>query len=430
MTAPTDQILSSVQAILAAQGLTAEDLAAYAERSGPAANFPAPSYPTLRERVEKLERGLPKNTKRTWKTHLDRLIEGTPPLCGCLCDSCLDLEAGCCCECTACDGSKLKIEVRADLVLTRNSVVQSDVEEWATVAERHAQKRATAQNKVRVVSGLKEKPTSGQGGRENAVTAYRRLFRGLVEDGLWDKNPAERVPKGRRDDAQRRSMHDWEIDQFIEALVTGGDDPELDLLLGWFALETGARQGGTISLRLSRIKPATQMIELFEKNKKLADQPVSAELIEALLAHAAERGGPQCDPTSATYDAQSPVFYFGNPRRSRRKGPDGKMVSSDAPAPLTGRRFDTLYKRIQLTLPWANETGFTNHGVRRTGASIIERIAGNETARLFLRHGPRTTTQTYTQATLERLVEAVSVMTGSSHPLAHSRAMETGDSCR
>ena len=99
-------------------------------------------------------------------------------------------------------------------------------------------------------------------------------------------------------------MHDWEIDQYIEALVTGGDDPELDLLLGCFAPETGARQGGTISLRLSRIKPAPQMIELFEKGRKLADQPVSAELIEALLARAAARGGPSCDPTSATYDPQ------------------------------------------------------------------------------------------------------------------------------
>lgn len=423
MTAPsttTDQILDSVSAILAAQGLTAGDLLAHAERSAGTTSASAAPYPTLRQRVEKVERGLTKNTKRTWKTHLDRLLEGTAELCDCLCDACLDLEEGCRCDCAACNGSKLKIEGRPDLVLSRNAVVPSDVEEWATVAERHAQKKAIAQNKVRVARGLKEKPTSGQGGRENAVTAYRRLFRGLVEDGIWDKNPAEHVHKGRRDDAQRRSMHDWEIDQYIEVLVTGGDDPELDLLLGWFALETGARQGGTISLRLSRIKPATQMIELFEKGKKLADQPVSAELIEALLAHAAARGGPACDPTSATYDPQSPVFYFGNPKRSRKKGPDGRLVPSDGPAPLTGRRFDTLYRRIQLSLPWANEVRFTNHGVRRTGASIIERIAGNETARLFLRHGSRTTTQTYTQATLERLVEAVSVMTGSAHPLARS----------
>lgn len=27
--------------------------------------------------------------------------------------------------------------------------------------------------------------------------------------------------------------------------MTGGDDPALDLLLGWLALETGARRGDT-----------------------------------------------------------------------------------------------------------------------------------------------------------------------------------------
>ncbi|MHB1554924.1 MAG: hypothetical protein ACYCSX_14745 [Acidimicrobiales bacterium] len=265
---PNDQILDSVRALLAAQGLTPEDLVARAAHSTePGAATTA--YPTLRQRVERVERGLTKNTKRTWKTHLDRLLDGTPKVCECLCDACLDLEAGCTCGCATCEGSKLSIEGRPDLVLSPTSVVRSDVEEWATVAERYAQKKAAAENKVRVQRGLSTKPASGQGGRENAVTAYRRLFRGLVEDGLWDKNPAEHVSKGWRDDRKRRSMHDWEIDEYIEALVSGGDDPELDLLLGWFALETGARQGGIVSLRLSAIKPATLMIELFEKGKKL-----------------------------------------------------------------------------------------------------------------------------------------------------------------
>ena len=156
MTAPSDQILSSVQAILAAQGLTPEDLAAYVARAAHVGSDSSSRYPTLQERVDKAERGLTKNTKRTWKTHLDRLIDGTPEVCDCLCDACLDLEAGCGCGCSACAGSKLKIEGRPDLVLSRNSVVPSDVEEWATVAERHAQKKAIGDNKVRVARGLSD----------------------------------------------------------------------------------------------------------------------------------------------------------------------------------------------------------------------------------------------------------------------------------
>lgn len=58
------------------------------------------------------------------------------------------------------------------------------------------------------------------------------------------------------------------------------------------------------------------------------------------------------------------------------------------------------------------------HALRKTGASIIERIAGTETARLFLRHGRRTVTQVYTQSWEERLASAFVIFTGRDHPLA------------
>jgi integrase len=279
-------------------------------------------------------------------------------------------------------------------------------------------KKATKDNKVRIAKGLSPKPAHGKGGAENAITAYRALFESLVEDELWDTNPAKLVSKPSRDDTARRGLRDHELPEFFQAIVSGGDDPQLDFMLAWFHLETGARAQGAIDLRMGYLKRARQMIELHEKGEKTGEQPASVELIDALTDHAVSRGGPTCDPNGDCYDPTRPVFYFRLPAKAGRKGTANAGRPGGGPAPLTSRRYDDIHERIQLTLPWANEIRFTMHCMRKTGASIVERIAGSETARLFLRHGRRTVTQTYTQSWEERLAAAFVVLTGRSHPLA------------
>jgi len=113
-----------------------------------------------------------------------------------------------------------------------------------------------------------------------------------------------------------------------------------------------------------------------------------------------------------------PGFYYRNPAKAGRKGTKNEGRPGGGPAPLTVRRYNSIHERVQLALPWANEIQLTSHALRKTGASIIEQIAGSETARLFLRHGRRNVTQTYTQSWEERLAAAFVVFTGSDHPLA------------
>ena len=84
MTGPTDQILGSVQAILAAQGLTPEDLAAYVARAAHVGPGPSSSYPTLRERVEKVDGASPRTPSgpgRPTSTDCSR----APPNCATAC---------------------------------------------------------------------------------------------------------------------------------------------------------------------------------------------------------------------------------------------------------------------------------------------------------------------------------------------------------
>jgi len=398
-----DTVLAGVADAIASGETTLADVLARLE-GGTAPARPAARYPTVREHVEATERVLDQNTRRTWSTHYRRLLEGTAYQCGCTCDACLDVEAGCSCGCAGCR-NRVRVEPLADLELVPRSIRKTHVEEWATTAQRMSAKKAVAANRRRAAAGLAPKPSDGNGGRENAVTAYRHLFGRLVDDELWETNPAMAVRKPKRNDTVRRGLYDDEIGPYFDAVVSGGDDPELDFHLAWLHLESGARRGGAVALRMGDLKRATQMIRLHEKADKDDDQPVSGELIDALTAFAVSRGGSRCDPASPDYDPDAPVLYY-------------RDSTPGAPHRLSERRYDTLYRRLQLTLPWAAEIMLTSHCLRKTGASIVERIAGSEVARLYLRHGRRTVTQTYTEASLRRLAEAVEVYTGRPHPSA------------
>ncbi len=397
-----DFMLDSLAAAIASGETTLDDIVARVGDTGAADDGDVAEYPTLAAHVANITRGMQKETRDTWNTHYRRLLDGTAEFCDCTCDACLDLDTGCRCGCRGCE-DRVRIPAQSGLVLRPKAVRTSQVEEWATTAQRMAIKKAIKNNQRRAAKGLAAMPDHGKGGRENAVTAYRHLFGNLVDDEVWTTNPALRVKKPSRDDTVRRSLHDDEISTFFDAVVSGGDDTELDFHLAWFHMESGARRQGGYRLGMGDLKRTNQMIRLHEKGEVSADQPVSAELIDALTAFAISRGGSACDPTSSDYDSSAPVFYFKDHRLDR-------------PHRLTGRRYDTLYGRIQRTLPWAAETMLTNHSLRKTGASIVERIAGTETARLYLRHGRRTTTQTYTEASMRQLAEAIEIYTGRPHP--------------
>lgn len=397
-----DFILNGLAAAVASGETTLDDVVARIGNADADSASHVTDYPTLAAHVAAVTRGMKKETRDTWNTHYRRLLDGTAEFCACTCDACLDLDTGCQCGCGHC-ADRVCILSQKDLVLRPKSVRASQVEGWVRVAQRMAAKKAVRENQRRAKKGLAAKPTHGKGGRENAVTAYRHLFGKLVKDELWSSNPASKVEKPRRDDTVRRSLHDDEVGPFFDAVVSGGDDPELDFHLTWFHMESGARREGGVDLRMADIKRATQMLRLHEKGDASADQPVSAELLDALIGFAISRGGSVCDPTSPDYDPSAPVFYYKDHR-------------PDRPHPLTDRRYDTLYQRVQKTLPWAAETMLTNHSLRKTGASIVERIAGTEAARLYLRHGRRNTTNTYTEASMRRLAEAIEVYTGRPHP--------------
>lgn len=397
-----DAVLAAITAMMQANGLSIDDITATLSTGG-ATGLNGPTFGEL------LEQHLPRltaNTRRTYATSLDRLRYGAPPMCACECERCCNTELGCQCDCVACGRSQVVVLAGDERPL--RAFTRSDIDNAVEVARRVAVKRGATENRSRAAKGRALKAAHGRGAQETAVRAYRWIFGLAVGDQLLDRNPADAVAAPRRRKSTRRGLTDAEIPVFFDAVASGGDDPELDVLLCWFHAETGARRDGGLNLRLCDLHSERQMIHLREKFGDEREQPVSEDLIAALIAHAAERGGPRCDPDAETYDSLSPVFHYRITAQGRNR-------------PLTGRRYDTLFQRIQTTLPWADEIHLTAHGLRYTAGRLVERLAGTQVARMFLGHADRTVTDRYTEAAMPELAQVTTQLTGRPHPLAGAK---------
>lgn len=81
--------------------------------------------------------------------------------------------------------------------------------------------------------------------------------------------------KPRRLPNRRRALSPVELDELWEAVTATTRDPELDLLLLRFHLESGARRMGAINLRVRDLDEGRQTIWLREKFGAEREQPIS-----------------------------------------------------------------------------------------------------------------------------------------------------------
>lgn len=280
----------------------------------------------------------------------------------------------------------------ADRKLTR--VTATDVELYAAKAKQAAVERHAARHQR-----LKHQPEytsagtrDGTGAQRSAIEAARAFFNVAIKDGLLRDNPARLVKLPPRKPAQARAANDAQLAELWEAVISGGDDPELDALIVWFHLETGARRGGGVSLTRADLGLTNRETRLHEKGGTVVDQPVSMRLLRALDLHSRSRG-------SSTPDG--PVFV------QKRRASDG------SPRGITKSRYGTLTRRIRREVPWARERGWHPHDLRRTAITAIERLSGSTAvARLFARHAAMSTTDGYVPATPEEVRAAVDIWAG------------------
>lgn len=91
--------------------------------------------------------------------------------------------------------------------------------------------------------------STGRASRESCVAALRAVFSRAADAGVISGNPAAALIKPRRAPSRRRALTDDELTDLIDAVRTTSNDPDLDLLLVRFHLESGARHQGALNLR-------------------------------------------------------------------------------------------------------------------------------------------------------------------------------------
>ena len=242
----------------------------------------------------------------------------------------------------------------------------------------------------------RNRPTStGRASQETCIAALRALFARAAACGLTTGNPAAVLNKPRRARSRRRALDDQELAELITAVRTSSRDPHLDLLVLRFHLETGARREGALNLRRGDLDAARATVWLREKGDCEREQPVSPSLVSLLADHVGARSPSERDDEAVFRTAHG--------------------------APMSTRRYDTIFHRARMCIDWSHRTPISAHVLRHTAITAIGRIGGYPVAQAFAGHTPATVTGRYLHATLAEVADAVATMTGEAHPLAPPR---------
>lgn len=132
---------------------------------------------------------------------------------------------------------------------------------------------------------------------------------------------------------------------------------------------------------------------LREKDDNQREQPVSPSLVSLLAGHVA---------IQATSDRDDEAVF----RTSRG-------------APMSKRRYDTIFRRARTGLDWSQRTPVSAHVLRHTAITAVGRLAGYPVAQAFAGHTPPSVTGRYLHASLAEIAAAVAILTGEAHPLAN-----------
>jgi integrase/recombinase XerC len=235
----------------------------------------------------------------------------------------------------------------------------------------------------------------GRSAAEHFIAALRCIYRYAENDGHIPKgeNPALKVAKPRRLPSTRGAVPDTRLAEINQVAATTGNDPALDTLILRLHTDTACRRGGALALTHADLDLEQCLIRLNEKGETVRWQPVSPTLMAHLQHHAEQR--------------QAPI--------------NGQLLRYTNGRPITTRRYDHLWVRIDKTLPWVATQQISTHWLRHTTLTWVERNFGYAIARAYAGHtdnGNAGTTATYVRASLPEIATALATLTGEPHPLA------------
>lgn len=250
--------------------------------------------PTFAELVPEVVKAMPAGSRRTYRGYLDRLVAEWGPC------RLHEFDAG--------DVTRFLEGVRESALVRRSSI-------------------------------------GGGGAALHAYHALTWLYRYAVEHGLIGvrQNVVNRVSIPARGEPRRFALSPQLIADITAVARNTGRDPALDALLLRFHLETAARTGGALALRLRDLDPDQSLVRLREKNSTQRWQPVSPTLMEHLLHHARERG---------VRDGDEMVLRYANGSRLGRA------------------RYETLWLRVGQYVESVRLLGVSTHWLRHTTVGV------------------------------------------------------------
>jgi integrase len=251
--------------------------------------------------------------------------------------------------------------------------------------------------KLREEKGLPVKEEDCHQAYNRALDTVATIVRHAIENGMITVSPLVGIKRKPLSEGDRHGLTQEQVEELFDTALNGGNDPALDYLIIWSILELACRSGGILHMQLGDIDMEHQTIRVREKLGKSRKQPVTQALAETLIAFATERGAKL---------STDPVFYF------HQKGPGQGR-------PLSRKRYETLWNRISKELPWVAEKRVSNHWIRHTTLSWLDRAGTPETiVSKYAGHGSANVTQRYTKVRLEEISRAHEQLFGKVHPLA------------
>ncbi|MFE9751461.1 tyrosine-type recombinase/integrase [Saccharothrix saharensis] len=251
---------------------------------------------------------------------------------------------------------------------------------------------------VRETAQVRRSGVGGTGAERHAYHALSFVYRYAVDHELISvrQNVMRLVTAPAMGESRRYALSPQLVSDIMAAARSTGHDPVLDVLILRFHLETAARRGGALALRVCDLDPDQSLVRLREKNSTQRWQPVSPTLMEHLLHHARDRGA---------RDEEDRVLRFANG------------------AAVTPHHYNWLWKRLHKLVASARVSGISTHWLRHTTLTWVERNFGYAVARAYAGHAvPKSSqygvTQVYVKAGLEEVAAALQALTGEPHPLA------------
>ena len=227
------------------------------------------------------------------------------------------------------------------------------------------------------------------------IASLRTFFQFLIREGVVESNPAKMVATQKMERKIPNHLSMEEAVRFIESPDPNTDLGRRDRAILEFLYATGIRVGELVSLNLRDIDFRERLVRVTGKRKKQRIVPFGEPALQALMHYLEE---------------SRPVFLAGCPPAERddqavflhRRG--GRLTTRSV-----GRMIDKYIRQC------ADVHNISPHGLRHTFAThLLDSGADLRDIQELLGHARLSTTQIYTQVSMEKMIDVYS----RAHPKA------------